>query len=159
MALHQYAGSDPMLVEEPHPRKGTRSTLAGQLSPRAEFESRANFGLPDDVRSTTESGGKATLLNLAFGPLADLGERHGITRPRSVGSDYVREPRLRLLPKSVRSELWVSTERLRRGRTGSIGYGIREDDFTSVILVAYDNRGVEAFTKLQPTGCAKATTK
>ena len=44
-------------------------------------------------------------------------------------------------------------------KVNTIAYGIREDDFTSVILVAYDNRGVEAFTKLQPTGCAKATTK
>jgi hypothetical protein len=37
-------------------------------------------------------------------------------------------------------------------KVSTIAYGIHEDDFTPVILVAYDDGSVEAFTKLQPTG-------
>jgi hypothetical protein len=41
-------------------------------------------------------------------------------------------------------------------KIAEIAYGFREDDLTPVILVAYDDGSVDAFTKLQPTGWVKA---
>jgi hypothetical protein len=41
-------------------------------------------------------------------------------------------------------------------KIAEIAYGFREDDLTPVILVAYGDGQVHAFTKLQPTGWVKA---
>ena len=94
----------------------------------------------------------------------DEAENDRLGSPRNFGrsrisSRFGKRSSRRLANAALHKKNFGLTHHRRKtdmSKIAEIAYGFREDDLTPVILVAYDDGQVHAFTKLQPTGWVKA---